>query len=101
MSAYNDATAVMNCSVSFVAMHLQLHGLSTAKPAHCHCASTWRGPYIQGPAGRRFIYLSWGTIDPKTRSFTLFRRAKLWFDAIPPTALKDAVELGTLVARSN
>jgi hypothetical protein len=59
------------------------------------------GPYVQGPAGRRFIYLSWGTIDPDTRSFTLFRRAKLWLDAIPPTALKDAVELGTLVARSN
>src|SRR6266542_6674091 len=41
-----------------------------------------RGPYIQGPPGGRFIYLSWGTVDDN-KNFTLFRRAKVWLDAIP------------------
>ena len=57
------------------------------------------GPYIQGPPGGRFIYLSWGTVDPDTTAFRLFRRAKIWFDAIPPRVLMDALELGTLVGR--
>jgi hypothetical protein len=56
-----------------------------------------KGPYIQGPPGGRFIYLSWGTVDGDT--FTLFRRAKLWFDAIPPHVMHDAVDLGVLVGR--
>jgi hypothetical protein len=57
-----------------------------------------RGPYIQGPPGGRFIYLSWGTVD-KNKSFTLFRRAKVWLDAIPPGVLDDALEVGLLVGR--
>ena len=35
---------------------------------------------------RRFIYLSWGSVDD-AREFTLFRRAKLWLDAIPPKVI--------------
>jgi Family of unknown function (DUF5990) len=57
-----------------------------------------KGPYIQGPPGGRFIYLSWGTVDD-AGTFTLFRRAKLWLDAIPPTAIEDAASLGLLVGR--
>jgi len=57
-----------------------------------------KGPYIQGPPGGRFIYLSWGTVDD-VKSFTLFRRAKLWFDAIPPTVIESALDLGLLVGR--
>jgi hypothetical protein len=57
-----------------------------------------RGPYIQGPPGGRFIYLSWGTVDGAER-FTLFRRAKLWLDAIPPPVLDEAVQRGLLVGR--
>jgi len=57
-----------------------------------------RGPYIQGPPGGRFIYLSWGTVDD-AESFTLFRRAKLWFDAISPAVMDSAVRLGLLVGR--
>jgi len=57
-----------------------------------------KGPYIQGPPGGRFIYLSWGTVDD-SNGFTLFRRAKLWLDAIPPTVINGAVELGLLVGR--
>jgi uncharacterized protein DUF5990 len=57
-----------------------------------------RGPYIQGPPAGRFIYLSWGTVDD-AGNFTLFRRAKLWLDAIPPAVLAGAVDLGLLVGR--
>jgi Family of unknown function (DUF5990) len=57
-----------------------------------------KGPYIQGPPGGRFIYLSWGTVDGAD-VFTLFRRAKLWFGAIPPTVIDDAVDRGLLLGR--
>jgi hypothetical protein len=56
-----------------------------------------KGPSIQGPPSGRFIYLSWGTVDGD--AFTMFRRAKLLFDAIPPHVMRDAVELGMLVGR--
>ena len=57
-----------------------------------------RGPYIQGPPGGRFIYLSWGTVDA-AGVFSLFRRAKLWLDAVPPAVLEEAVAAGVLVGR--
>jgi len=57
-----------------------------------------RGPYIQGAPGGRFIYLSWGTVEGAHR-FTLFRRAKLWLDAVPTDTLDRALELGVLVGR--
>ena len=56
------------------------------------------GPYVQGPPGGRFIYLSWGTVDGEG-GFTLFRRAKLWFDAIPSDVMATALETGLLVGR--
>jgi hypothetical protein len=56
-----------------------------------------KGPYIQGPPGGRFIYLSWGTVD--AGSFTLFRRAKLWLDAVPPAVIAAALDTGLLVGR--
>ena len=43
-------------------------------------------------------YLSWGTVGGNQR-FTLFRRAKLMFDAIPPEVLAAAAEQGLLVGR--
>jgi hypothetical protein len=57
-----------------------------------------KGPHVQGPPGGRFIYLSWGTVDD-AQSFTMFRRAKLLFDAIPPNVIDDAVDLGLLIGR--
>jgi Family of unknown function (DUF5990) len=42
--------------------------------------------------------LSWGTVDA-IKNFTLFRRAKVWLDAIPPGVLDDAIQLGLLVGR--
>jgi hypothetical protein len=57
-----------------------------------------KGPYIQGPAGARFIYLSWGVVD-EAGSFTMFRRAKLWLEAVPSSVLHRAVGTGILVGR--
>jgi hypothetical protein len=57
-----------------------------------------KGPHIQGPPGGRFIYLSWGTVDD-AQTFTLFRRAKLSFDAIPQAVIDNAQRLGMLVGR--
>ena len=58
----------------------------------------YRGPYISGPPGGRFIYLSWGVVD-KPGSFEMFRRAKIMFDGIPPEVLTAAQVSGTLVGR--
>ncbi|MGH3531261.1 MAG: DUF5990 family protein [Mycobacterium sp.] len=57
-----------------------------------------RGPYIQGPPGGRFIYLSWGTVDD-TGGFTLFRRAKLMLQDVPTDVLHSATTSGLLVGR--
>jgi Family of unknown function (DUF5990) len=57
-----------------------------------------KGPYIQGPPGGRFIYLSWGTVAGDG-VFTMFRRAKLRLDAVPADVLGRAVESGLLVGR--
>jgi Family of unknown function (DUF5990) len=57
-----------------------------------------KGPYIQGRPGGRFIYLSWGTVD-ESGAFTLFRRAKLMFDAIEADVIGAAVRSGQLLAR--
>jgi hypothetical protein len=56
------------------------------------------GPYVQGRPGGRFIYLSWGTVD-QPGTFAMFRRAKLWLDAVPDETMDQAVAAGTLVGR--
>jgi hypothetical protein len=56
------------------------------------------GKYIQGRPHERFIYLSWGTIDDKG-TFTMFRPAKLWLDAIDADVIARARRSGQLVAR--
>jgi hypothetical protein len=56
-----------------------------------------RGPQIQGPPGKRFIYLTWGVVDGGV--FTMFRRAKLWLDAVPADVMQQAGERGLLVGR--
>ena len=61
-------------------------------------SSDFRGPYISGPPGGRFIYLSWGMVaEPGT--FEMFRRAKIMFDAIPAEAMKAAQASGVLTGR--
>ncbi|GLW08747.1 hypothetical protein Misp01_38770 [Microtetraspora sp. NBRC 13810] len=56
------------------------------------------GPYVQGRPGARFVYLSWGALGDDG-VLSMFRRAKLHFDAIPPNVLEHAVHSGMLVAR--
>ena len=58
----------------------------------------FRGPYISGPPGGRFIYLSWGVVD-EPGSFEMFRRAKIMFDGIPEEVLAEARSSGVLVGR--
>jgi hypothetical protein len=36
----------------------------------------FRGPYVHGRRGERFVYLSWGEVD-EARNFAMFRRLKL------------------------
>lgn len=57
-----------------------------------------KGPYIQDRLGRRFIYLSWGTVD-ESGTFTMFRRAKLMLDVIPADVLAAAARDGLLIGR--
>ncbi|NSL43870.1 DUF5990 family protein [Streptomyces sp. 8P21H-1] len=56
------------------------------------------GPYVQDRLGRRFVYLSWGTVDG-AGVFTMFRRAKLMLDMVPAEVLAAAAREGVLVAR--
>jgi hypothetical protein len=55
-----------------------------------------KGAHIQGPVGKRFIYLSWGVVDGGG-AFTMFRRAKLWLDAVPARVMALACDRGLLV----
>jgi hypothetical protein len=68
-----------------------------ATPAPSNLAD-FRGPYISGPPGGRFIYLSWGIVDgPGT--FEMFRRAKIMLDGIPSEVLAAAQASGVLIGR--
>ena len=58
----------------------------------------FKGPYVSGRPHERFVYLSWGAVaDDGT--FTMFRRAKLWLDAVDRDVVDAARESGTLVGR--
>jgi hypothetical protein len=56
------------------------------------------GPYVQDRLGRRFVYLSWGTVDA-SGVFAMFRRAKLMLDVLPADLLAAAARDGMLVGR--
>jgi len=58
----------------------------------------FRGPYISGPPGNRFIYLCWGVVSEPGK-FEMFRRAKIMFDGVPDEALAEARASGVLVGR--
>jgi hypothetical protein len=58
----------------------------------------FRGPYISGPPGSRFIYLSWGVVE-EPGSFEMFRRAKIMFDGVPVDVMAAAQASGVLVGR--
>ncbi|MFG2772917.1 DUF5990 family protein [Streptomyces sp. NPDC048350] len=54
----------------------------------------FRGPYVHGRGGARFLYLTWGEMPPGG-AFTMFRRAKLFLDDLPA----EVVERGSAEAR--
>jgi hypothetical protein len=52
-------------------------------------ALDFRGPFVHGKRGDRFLYLSWGAVDDASR-FEMFRRAKLMLAAVPSDVLRSA-----------
>jgi hypothetical protein len=57
-----------------------------------------RGRQIQGSPRKRFIYVTWGVVDA-AGAFRMFRRAKLWLDAVPQDVMRAAIEGDLLVGR--
>lgn len=49
----------------------------------------FRGPWVQGRRGERFVYLTWGQV-PEDGGFAMFRRAKLWLADIPGELVREA-----------
>ncbi|MER8072575.1 DUF5990 family protein [Streptomyces sp. NPDC094034] len=58
----------------------------------------FRGPYVQGRRGARFIYLTWGELSPGAdiAAFRMFRRAKLFLVDLPPDLLAGGAAETTL-----
>jgi hypothetical protein len=54
----------------------------------------FRGPFVQGKRGERFLYLSWGQLAPDG-AFEMFRRAKLYLSALPEPVVTGAVRAGS------
>ena len=49
----------------------------------------FRGPYVHGKRGERFLYLTWGDCAPGGE-FAMFRRAKLHLSCLEPALIKAA-----------
>ena len=60
-------------------------------------AVDFRGPYVHGKPGDRFLYLSWGTVHDDG-TFEMFRRAKLMLDAVDDEILRRAQRAGYRLA---
>ncbi len=61
----------------------------------------FRGPFVQGRKGDRFLYLSWGTVDEGDR-FQMFRRAKLMLEPVDRDIVRSADRPGfRLLGRLN
>ena len=56
----------------------------------------FRGSYVQGRRGERFLYLTWGTVGAGG-GFTMFRRAKLMLAAVDPAVVAAAAEPGQVL----
>ena len=72
-------------------------GASWEVPVELTEEGDFRGPYVQGRRGERFIYLAWGTVGP-AGTFTMFRRAKLMLAAIDPAVVAAAAGPGRVLA---
>jgi hypothetical protein len=59
----------------------------------------FRGPYVHGKRGERFLYLTWGDVSP-TGDYAMFRRAKLHLSCLDDSLIAAAAGPGhRLVAR--
>lgn len=59
----------------------------------------FRGPYVHGKRGERFLYLTWGD-HPPDGGYAMFRRAKLHLSCLDPSLITAAaVPTHQLVAR--
>jgi hypothetical protein len=56
----------------------------------------FRGPWVHGKPGERFLYLSWGEVDALGH-FCGFRRAKLWLTTIGEERLQAALDSGAAI----
>jgi len=56
----------------------------------------FRGPYVHGRPGDRFLYLSWG-LGHTADEFAMFARAKLWLANVPDDLLHAAEDGAVLV----
>lgn len=56
----------------------------------------FRGPFVHGKKGARFLYLSWGVLLPDGQ-FHMFRRAKLLLSALTELGLTGRHETGTTI----
>jgi hypothetical protein len=56
----------------------------------------YRGSYVQGRRGERFVYLTWGELDPAA-GFRMFRRAKLTLSGVTDAPFAAAVADGGTV----
>lgn len=56
----------------------------------------FRGPYVHGKRGERFLYLSWGWLDA-AGNFEMFRRAKLHLSTIDDRDLQRAFDTGGVI----
>jgi Family of unknown function (DUF5990) len=54
----------------------------------------FRGPFVHGKRGERFVYLSWGQVG-LNGVFEMFRRAKLHLSALAERDVARAVETGS------
>jgi hypothetical protein len=61
-------------------------------------ATDLRGAQIHGAPNKRFVYLTWGVVDD-VGTFVMFRRAKLWLDAVPAPVMEAACAAGLLIGR--
>jgi hypothetical protein len=61
-------------------------------------AADFKGAQIHGAPGKRFIYISWGVVG-EAGGFRMFRRAKIWLDAVAPAVMAAACDKGILVGR--
>jgi hypothetical protein len=89
------ASAVFDLSVEVVETAPDGHAVGGGRAAGSGDAVgvDFRGPFVHGRKGERFLYLSWGELG-SDGSFTMFRRAKLHLSVLDPGEVAKAARAG-------